>query len=45
VVCLWEDDAGQFENPDTAAGANGMSLNEARANFRRHGRCYSPEPS
>jgi len=32
-VCLWEDDAVQFADPDFAGGANVVSLREARANF------------
>jgi len=36
-VCLWEDDEVQFDEPDFAGGANKVSLNEARKNFRRYG--------
>ncbi|MCL2223569.1 MAG: hypothetical protein FWB96_01230 [Defluviitaleaceae bacterium] len=32
-VCDWEDDPGQSEYPDDDAGANTISLNEARANW------------
>lgn len=34
-VCLWEDDNVQHDDPDFRGGANDVSLNEARANFRR----------
>ena len=37
-VCDWEDDGQQFENLDMRGGANKVSLNEARENYRRHGR-------
>ncbi len=33
-VCFWEDDNVQFHDPDYAGGANEVSLNEARENFR-----------
>lgn len=33
-VCFWEDDDAQFRDPDYAGGANTISLNEARSNFR-----------
>lgn len=36
-VCRWEDDDIQFDDPDFRSGANDVSLNEARANFRRIG--------
>ena len=36
-VCWWEDDAVQFDDPDYAGGANVVSLNEARTNFREFG--------
>jgi len=36
-VCLWTDDLQQFDNPDLEGGANSVSLNEARANFRKFG--------
>lgn len=34
-VCYWEDDPVQFDDPEYRGGANHVSLNEARANFRR----------
>lgn len=36
-VCFWEDDNVQFEDPDYVGGANGVSLNQARENFRLFG--------
>ena len=36
-VCCWEDDGVQLRDPDYRGGANGMSLNEARKNFRQFG--------
>jgi hypothetical protein len=36
-VCFWEDDNVQFDHPDSAGGANRVSLNQARENYRRHG--------
>jgi Cysteine-rich CPCC len=33
-VCFWEDDGVQFRDPDYRGGANKVSLNEARENFR-----------
>jgi Cysteine-rich CPCC len=36
-VCFWEDDPVQSEDPSYPGGANGVSLEEARANFRRLG--------
>ena len=36
-VCWWEDDNFQLDNPDYAGGANAISLNQARENFRRIG--------
>lgn len=36
-VCMWEDDDIQFDDPDFAGGANKMSLNVARKNFKEIG--------
>jgi hypothetical protein len=36
-VCFWEDDAVQFHDPDYEGGANRVSLNQARRNYREHG--------
>ena len=33
-VCGWEDDAFQAKHPDFSDGANAVSLNAARRNFR-----------
>lgn len=38
-VCFWEDDASQNRDPDLEGGANGISLNQARANFAEFGAC------
>jgi hypothetical protein len=35
-VCDWEDDPAQSQDPDLRGGANGPSLNEARAAWRAH---------
>jgi hypothetical protein len=36
-VCYWEDDPVQSNDPDFKPGANKVSLNEARANYRAVG--------
>ena len=36
-VCFWEDDPVQFDDPDYRGGANVVSLNEARINFKAFG--------
>jgi hypothetical protein len=36
-VCFWEDDNVQFDDPDYEGGANELSLNQSKANFRRFG--------
>lgn len=36
-VCFWEDDNIQNDAPAYEGGANGISLNQARDNFRRFG--------
>lgn len=41
AVCFWEDDGWQLENPDEAGGANKVSLNEARKNYKEFGACQS----
>ena len=38
-VCFWEDDGSQSRDPDLDEGANGVSLNQARANFAEFGAC------
>ncbi|MEY2517653.1 MAG: hypothetical protein QOJ89_5011 [bacterium] len=37
AVCFWEDDGVQLNDPDHEGGANDVSLNQARENFRVHG--------
>lgn len=36
-VCFWEDDEVQFRDPLYEGGANGVSLEQARKNFREFG--------
>ncbi len=36
-VCGWSDDDVQAADPDFPGGANKMSLNQARANFKKYG--------
>jgi len=36
-VRFWQDDPVQLEQPGYAGGANTVSLNEARENFRKFG--------
>jgi hypothetical protein len=38
-VCFWEDDVIHYikPDPDYLGGANGVSLNDAKANFAKHG--------
>lgn len=36
-VCYWEDDNLQREDPNYSGGANTISLNEARKNYKRIG--------
>lgn len=36
-VCYWEDDDVQARDPEYSGGANAVSLNEARANYRELG--------
>lgn len=36
-VCGWEDDKLQLENPDYEGGANEVSLNQAKQNFKMIG--------
>jgi hypothetical protein len=35
--CYWEDDNVQFDDPDYDGGANEISLNKARENFKKIG--------
>lgn len=36
-VCFWEDDNVQFDDPEYEGGANGISLNKARENYKKIG--------
>lgn len=36
-VCFWEDDPVQFDDLAFEGGANDVSLDQARMNFREHG--------
>lgn len=36
-VCFWEDDDLQFNNPEFFGGANQISLNKARKNYKEFG--------
>ena len=38
-VCFWEDDLVQQKNPDFEGGANLVSLNQAKENFKMFGAC------
>jgi hypothetical protein len=38
-VCCWEDDNVQYDDPTYQGGANGVSLDNAIANFRLFGAC------
>ena len=41
-VCFWEDDNVQFDDPDFDGGANTVSLNTARENYKKFG-AITPE--
>jgi hypothetical protein len=36
-VCFWEDDPIQFAKPDDGAGANTVTLHQARLNYQEFG--------
>lgn len=36
-VCFWEDDSLQYKDPELKGGANKVSLNEAKENFKKFG--------
>lgn len=36
-VCYWEDDGVQFQEPNYQGGANGVSLIQAKENFKSFG--------
>lgn len=39
VICFWEDDELQVDDPDMAGGANPISLRESQKNFKEFGAC------
>ncbi len=39
-VCFWEDDPIQNKKPRYRGGANRVSLNRARKNFKKYGACH-----
>ena len=40
-VCGWENDGLQYDEPDYDGGANWVSLNKARANYKECGKAMS----
>ena len=44
-VCGWEDDGLQRDEPDLACGANGLSLNQYREQYRSRMKTQSEEGS
>lgn len=38
-ICFWEDDGHDHHNSEEFSGCNGLSLNEARANYLKYGAC------
>lgn len=38
-VCFWQYDWVAHESPEKVIGANGVSLNDARINYRKYGAC------
>lgn len=36
-ICYWEDDGTQFDDPEYKSGANSVSLNEAKLNYKNFG--------
>ena len=37
TVCNWEDCGYMRDNPDETSGANWLTLNQAKANWKKHG--------
>jgi hypothetical protein len=37
LVCFWEDDLVQLNDPDSEGGVNGISLRQAQNNFKQFG--------
>ena len=44
VVCLWEHDPAQADDPDYPSGAIRTSLREAQRNFESYGSCEPDGP-
>ena len=38
-ICFWEDDWTNVDNLDRESGVNGLTLREARSNFKEFGAC------
>ncbi|GHA65671.1 membrane protein [Formosimonas limnophila] len=38
-ICLWQDDPIQKNEPNYSGGANDVSLNKAKENFKKYGVC------
>ena len=38
-VCFWQYDVVAHEHPEISIGPNGLSLNEARINYKKYGAC------
>lgn len=38
-VCFWQYDLTAHKQPNLKIGANGVTLNEARENYKRYGAC------
>lgn len=39
-VCFWEDDPLAYDDPDEVCSCNGVSLNQAKANYLKFGACH-----
>ena len=42
-ICNWENDAVQYDDPNYEGGANWVSLNQARDNFKKLGKIMSEQ--
>ena len=38
-VCMWQYDSVSHNKPDISFGANHISLNDAKENYKKHGIC------
>lgn len=38
-VCFWQYDLAAHKQPDLNIGSNGITLNEARGNYKQYGAC------